>query len=88
MDFPLIDLMDERACYEKLLALLHPDGLACPRCGASDRMGIHRRHRDPVLDYQCGHCGFKARQYYWHCPGCSKWESYPPRRTEELNVMN
>ncbi|MFJ7566934.1 lipopolysaccharide assembly protein LapB [Herminiimonas sp. NPDC097707] len=38
--------------------------------------------------YQCSNCGFKARQYYWQCPGCSKWESYPPRRTEELNVMN
>ena len=38
--------------------------------------------------YQCGHCGFKARQYYWQCPGCSQWETYPPRRTEELNVMN
>jgi lipopolysaccharide biosynthesis regulator YciM len=38
--------------------------------------------------YQCSHCGFKARQYYWHCPGCSRWETYPPRRTEELNVMN
>lgn len=38
--------------------------------------------------YQCGHCGFKARQFYWQCPGCSRWDSYPPRRTEELNVMN
>lgn len=38
--------------------------------------------------YQCSHCGFKARQFYWHCPGCNRWETYPPRRTEELNVMN
>lgn len=38
--------------------------------------------------YQCSHCGFKARQFYWQCPGCSNWETYPPRRTEELNVMN
>ena len=38
--------------------------------------------------YQCSHCGFKARQFYWQCPGCSRWDSYPPRRTEELNVMN
>jgi lipopolysaccharide biosynthesis regulator YciM len=38
--------------------------------------------------YQCSQCGFKARQFYWQCPGCSHWESYPPRRTEELNVMN
>jgi len=38
--------------------------------------------------YQCSHCGFKARQFYWQCPGCNHWETYPPRRTEELNVMN
>ncbi len=38
--------------------------------------------------YQCSQCGFKARQFYWQCPGCSQWETYPPRRTEELNVMN
>lgn len=38
--------------------------------------------------YRCNHCGFKARQFYWQCPGCSQWETYPPRRTEELNVMN
>jgi lipopolysaccharide biosynthesis regulator YciM len=38
--------------------------------------------------YQCSHCGFKARQFYWQCPGCNHWETYPPRRTEELNVLN
>lgn len=38
--------------------------------------------------YRCSHCGFKARQFYWQCPGCSSWGTYPPRRTEELNVMD
>lgn len=38
--------------------------------------------------YQCTHCGFKARQFYWQCPGCSRWETYPPRRTEELTIMS
>ena len=38
--------------------------------------------------YQCMHCGFKARQFYWQCPGCSHWETYPPRRSEELTVLN
>ena len=56
MDFPLADLMDEDASYAKLVAALHPGGLACPRCGAADRLGVHRRHRDPVVDYQCGRC--------------------------------
>ncbi len=56
MDFPIAELLDERACYDKLVGLLHPDGLACPRCGRRDRLGVHRRAREPVLDYQCGAC--------------------------------
>jgi len=56
MDFPLIDLMDEAACYVKLVALLHPDGLACPRCDAREGLGVHRRHRGVLIDYQCGGC--------------------------------
>jgi transposase-like protein len=57
MDFPITDLMDEDACYAKLVAWLHPDGFACPRCHEGDRMAVHRRRRPPVLDYRCGHCG-------------------------------
>jgi len=57
MDFPLTDLMDQDACYHKLLALLHPDGLACPTCKTADHLRVHRRHRAPVLDYRCTACG-------------------------------
>src|SRR3954454_24186941 len=57
MDFQISDLMDEGACYVKLVAWLHPDGFACPRCHHGDRMAVHRRRRPPVLDYRCGHCG-------------------------------
>jgi lipopolysaccharide assembly protein B len=39
-----------------------------------------------VSRYVCGHCGFKARQYYWHCPGCNRWDTYPPRRLEDLKI--
>src|SRR4051812_35625354 len=56
MDFPIADLMDEDACYAKLVDWLHPDGLACPRCGARDGLTVHRRHRAPVLDYRCRSC--------------------------------
>ena len=47
-----------------------------------------QRYTQKLARYQCSHCGFKARQFYWQCPVCSRWETYPPRRTEELNVMN
>jgi transposase-like protein len=55
MDFPLVDLMNEDACYDRIVEALHPDGLTCPRCGG-DRLGVHRRHRAPVLDYRCRDC--------------------------------
>lgn len=32
--------------------------------------------------YQCASCGFKARQYFWQCPACARWESIPPERVE------
>lgn len=56
MDFPVVDLMDETACYQFLCHLLHPGGLACPRCGALDGLRVHRRHRAPVVDYRCTGC--------------------------------
>jgi transposase-like protein len=56
MDFPITDLMDEQACYTQLVAWLHLDGLACPRCHRDDRLVVHRRGRDPVLDFRCDHC--------------------------------
>lgn len=57
MDFPIAEFMDEDSCYEKLVDLLHPEGLACPRCHARDGLRVHRRHRAPVLDYRCDACG-------------------------------
>ncbi|MDR2853439.1 MAG: lipopolysaccharide assembly protein LapB [Burkholderiaceae bacterium] len=38
----------------------------------------------PLLRYRCAACGFEAYQYFWHCPGCQTWDSFPPRRLEEL----
>ncbi len=47
---------------------------------------VHQRTRSLAM-YRCTSCGFKARQYYWHCPACHGWETYPPRRTEESGQM-
>ena len=41
-------------------------------------------HTRRLARYLCENCGFKARQFYWHCPACGGWETYPPRRTEEF----
>jgi transposase-like protein len=56
VDFPIVDLRDEDACYATGVEWLHPEGMAGPRCGRNDRMVVHRRGRAPVLDFRCGHC--------------------------------
>ena len=38
----------------------------------------------PLTRYRCAACGFESKQYFWQCPGCQAWDSYPPRRVEEL----
>jgi len=44
------------------------------------------QHTQGLAMYKCDNCGFRARQYYWHCPACAAWETYSPRRTEEKTV--
>jgi lipopolysaccharide assembly protein B len=38
----------------------------------------------PQQRYRCAACGFEAQRYFWQCPGCLSWDSFPPRRVEEL----
>jgi len=48
--------------------------------------GLIHAHTRRVARYRCDNCGFKARQFYWRCPACGGWETYPPRRTEEFDL--
>ncbi len=42
------------------------------------------RAAQPLRRYRCAACGFEAQHYFWQCPGCLSWDSYPPKRLEEL----
>ncbi|MDT8998075.1 lipopolysaccharide assembly protein LapB [Paucibacter sp. APW11] len=37
----------------------------------------------PLQRYRCAACGFEAQHYFWQCPGCLNWDTYPPRHVEE-----
>ncbi len=39
-------------------------------------------HSQRMMRYQCGSCGFKARQFFWRCPACGRWDSFDPERRE------
>jgi lipopolysaccharide biosynthesis regulator YciM len=43
---------------------------------------VHQ-HGRRLAFFQCDGCGFKARQFFWRCPACGGWETFPPRRLEE-----
>lgn len=37
----------------------------------------------PLQRYRCAACGFEAKHYFWQCPGCLSWDSFPPQRVED-----
>jgi lipopolysaccharide biosynthesis regulator YciM len=37
----------------------------------------------PQQRYRCAACGFESQHYFWQCPGCQGWDTYPPRRLED-----
>lgn len=55
-----------------------PQAVAAPVCRAVEHASR------PLSRYRCAACGFEAREHFWQCPGCQAWDSYPPRRLEEL----
>lgn len=58
MAFPITELLDEQACYEFLLGVLHPKGLQCPAGHwVAAGQAPHMSDRAPVVDYRCRRCG-------------------------------
>jgi len=88
-----VELREPRDGYIAHLAL-QPSLVAASRWLAGERFAHEQFHPQvqraldqatrPLMRYRCAACGFEAHQYFWHCPGCQAWDSYPPRRVEEL----
>lgn len=73
--------------FERLLALrMAGQGAAAADTELSQLRSLLATHTQRLACYRCGHCGFRAREFYWQCPGCARWDTYPPRRIEELDT--
>ncbi|HEY3596207.1 MAG TPA: lipopolysaccharide assembly protein LapB [Paraburkholderia sp.] len=60
-----------------------------PRRSELELMRTLIRQRTKNLPrYTCQNCGFRARLFYWQCPGCSGWETYAPRRVEPITASS
>ncbi len=66
--------------------LLEAEAAAAPAESRADlqmQRDIVHSHSSRLAIYLCAHCGFKAKQFHWHCPACGGWETFPPRQTAE-----
>lgn len=43
-------------------------------------------HARRLAHYRCENCGFRAKKFYWHCPACGGWETFPPHTREEVEA--
>ncbi len=37
----------------------------------------------PLTRFRCAACGFEAQRWFWQCPGCLGWDTFPPQRLHE-----
>jgi lipopolysaccharide biosynthesis regulator YciM len=69
-----LTLIKERRAHNQ--SLTGPELDALEAAAAPSAQAVHR--------YRCAACGFEAQRYFWQCPGCQGWDTYPPRRIEDL----
>ncbi|NUZ07101.1 lipopolysaccharide assembly protein LapB [Piscinibacter koreensis] len=88
----LIEHLRQHPTLAAALALLASarDADREPESPSSDAAAIQalrvalRRAARPLHRYRCAACGFEAEHYFWQCPGCLGWDTYPPRRLEDF----
>ena len=67
---------------ETRLVLAEASGPESRVADLKSTLGLLKQRTTALARYTCGNCGFRARRFYWQCPGCNHWEAYSPRRSE------
>ena len=67
---------------ETRLALAESNGSPERVSDLQATLRLLKQRTTSLARYTCGNCGFRARRFYWQCPGCNHWEAYSPRRSE------
>lgn len=77
---PSLSAMTLRAQSRLTMAEVAQDTKAVQEFKAS--FDLLKQRTNTLARYTCGNCGFRAKRFYWQCPGCNHWEAYSPRRGE------
>lgn len=85
----LVDVMQHSPSLSALSKLAETRLLLAQSNGTAERISdlqatlrLLKQRTTSLARYTCGNCGFRARRFYWQCPGCNHWEAYSPRRSE------
>ena len=77
---PSLTAMTKRLEAQLKMALLQEDQKLEIDINAS--LNLLKQKTGTLARYTCGSCGFRARRFYWQCPGCNHWDAYSPKRSE------
>jgi lipopolysaccharide biosynthesis regulator YciM len=77
---PSLSAMALRAQARLTMAEVAKDTKGAQEFKAS--LDLLKQRTNTLARYTCGNCGFRAKRFYWQCPGCNHWEAYSPRRGE------
>lgn len=85
----LVDVMQHSPSLSALSKLAQTRLVLAESNGTPERisdlqatLSLLKQRSTSLARYTCGNCGFRARRFYWQCPGCNHWEAYSPRRSE------
>jgi lipopolysaccharide biosynthesis regulator YciM len=45
---------------------------------------VIERAAAPMARYRCAACGFESQRWFWQCPGCLGWDTFPTQRLQDL----
>ncbi|ACB33239.1 conserved hypothetical protein [Leptothrix cholodnii SP-6] len=82
----LVQHLKENQSLSAALKLLQ-DPAAAPDDDGGESLAMQQavgKALRPLRRYHCAACGFEAQNYFWQCPGCHGWDTYPPRRLEDM----
>jgi len=85
LDTPSLTAMTKRLEVELLMA--QNQGQAYEMAQSQAALDLLKQRTSSLARYTCSNCGFRARRFYWQCPGCNHWDVYSPKRSEGFGTL-
>jgi lipopolysaccharide biosynthesis regulator YciM len=85
LDTPSLTAMTKR--FEAELLIAQERGQTQEMAQTKAAMDLLKQRTNILARYTCSNCGFRARRFYWQCPGCNHWDVYSPKRSEGVGSL-